>query len=626
MARGNSLWIIAVIWLILAGAAANGAPQYDIHVLGLTDADHSHSVSGYHNSVPAAVNAAGQVTGTSVRYTAHGGKSAWFFDLSSGTTTRIGLTDAAHTTGSGGHISEVFGLSGNGYVAGTSQRYSPTLPAGRSAWSYHHATDATTRTGFFDSAFHTRSNGDQESVVNTINSIGQVLGRSTRYNGTEFIYGSSSWIYDPATGTTTRIGLFGDAQHTATNGSASSTAFATRTSPLNNTGHAIGISDRYSGANERGWSAWIHERSTNFNIPIGLIDAAHTSVNGTRLNRPIGLNDAGQVIGAAWRGGDGINGDSAWYYNRASNTTVLVGLVDAEHTSIGGKKNSEPVFIGAGGHALGRSSRYSGSTNMGQSAWTYHPSSGTTTRIGLTGANYTRSDGYEFSEPVTANAGGAAVGYSARYSGSTALGYATWLRNASGAATTRVGLTDSRHTGAAGEQDSRPLFINPLGQVVGTATRYANSGGTVGQSGWFYDPVSNSTSSLVFSVGTADFASTTPRFLGDDGIVVGEYSLRSGGANLGDRAFYWTQAQGFFDLGDLVAGGPSFSDWSHLDGIIDQHGVQYIVGLAKIGSPSVPSEMAYLLSPPIPEPAGVTWMFVTAWAIALGKRRPHGPR
>ncbi len=180
--------------------------------VGLTDAEHTRATDGYRGSGFAVLNATGQVAGGASRYDGAGndlGTSAWLYN---GTATlNVGLTDPEHTDATGYRDSYPHALNDAGWVAGTAVRYDAAgiNYLGRSAWLYNGT--ATLNVGLTD-PMHTRADGyrynggiqlsgeDEQSLL--LNALGQVAGQAERYNGGDPRLGYSAWMYDPGTNTT----------------------------------------------------------------------------------------------------------------------------------------------------------------------------------------------------------------------------------------------------------------------------------------------------------------------------------------------------------------------------------------------------------------------------------------
>ncbi len=110
-------------------------------------------------------------------------------------------------------------------------------------------------------------------------------------------------------------------------------------------------------------------------------------------------------------------------------------------------------------------------------------------------------------------------------------------------------------------------FVNDAGQVAGYSERFSSGTGTSnGTLAFFYDLLSDQTTELMLSVNTATgFASSRVDYLGEDGVVLGAYTLfDAANNNLGERAYYFTLSTGMLDLGLLVDDSFAGNDWSLL--------------------------------------------------------------
>jgi hypothetical protein len=563
----------------------NGATTNDI---GLTGSEHTRN-DGYKRNFHINMNKAGQVAGGANRFnggSADLGETAWFYN---GTATiDIGLTGSEHTRNDGYKVIFAHQLIEAGQVSGRSQRFNGgSANLGWSAWLYNGAT--TIAIGLTGSE-HTRNDGYKESrggeFPEDLNEAGQVVGESNRYNGGNTDLGYSAWLYN---GTTTiDIGLTGS-EHTRNGGYKDSRSYQ-----LNEAGQVSGISLRYSGNTDLGRSAWLYNGTTT--IPIGLTGAEHTSTNGYKYSDIFALNEAGQISGGSKRFiGSTELGESAWLYN--GSTTIDIGLTGSEHTRNDGFKSSDIYGMNEAGQVNGHSQRYNGgSTMLGRTAWLYNGTS--TIDIGLTGSEHTRNDGFEFCHNLAPpNEAGQVGGYSYRYNGgSIELGKTAWLYN--GVRTIAIGLTGSEHTRNDGLKDiGGHLLINEVGQVAMHAYRYNGGSMQLGQDAWLYDPVLDQTFALQLSTRSDGYAFSSVDYLGEDGLTLGTYTLFDALDNdLGNRAFYFTVADGLHDLGSLVNGGLAANGWDLLANAIRANGLGHILGHGKLTSQSG-GQMAYLLNP-----------------------------
>lgn len=530
--------------------------------IGFFDAQHtSTGVTARQQSRPLAQNSRGEVIGTSDRYVGFTpiATSAWVWTPSLGTVP-LGLADSLHTHALGYHNSTPETINAIGQVVGRSVRYDGILNRGLSAWTWTSSV-GTTRIGLTD-AQHTQSNGFQYSSASALNSVGQVIGYSTRYRDA-IESGQSAWSWTNALGTV-RLG-FADAEHSRSDGVQSSSAIA-----VNDAGQVIGTSQRFTGLSNAGASAWAwtHSRGTT---RIGFTDGQHTTAGGYQYSNATAQNAAGQVIGYSARS-DG--GSSAWTWT-SSLGTERVGLVDAQHTRNDGLQASGVLAINPSGQVLGASARYVGGADGGGSAWTWTSSVGTT-RIGLTDAQHTRTDGYQYSSGSAINASGQVLGSAARYTGGADGGSSAWAWS-SALGTVRLGLIDSRHTRADGYQFSAGTAMNESGQAIGTSLRYDGLL-DFGTSGWFYDSSTNVTTPLIFSISSAGMATTIPNILTDSGWVLGRYTVFDGASATSENIFLWSISHGFTDLGRLVEGGLTTQGWSSLSSVVGVNEFQAIAG------------------------------------------------
>lgn len=362
-ALGNSAWLF------------DGTTTSNI---GLTDAEHTSAVTGERYSSSRNLNGAGQVVGTAQRFDsvtgASLGHSAWHYD--GATTANIGLTDAAHTSITSGERNNFSqALNEAGQVAGSAVRYAPVtgVHQGNTAWLYDGS--ATFNIGLTDTE-HTRPLSDEQySFSIAINDAGQVAGYAQRFDGITFHgLGYSAWLYDGTT--TTNIGLT-DAEHTSVYaGERYSISLA-----INDAGKVAGVAERFDSVTGSGlgYSAWLYDGTTT--TAIGLTDAEHTSITSDQRNSyGDALNDAGAVAGQAERY-DSVTGShqgySAWVYDGISTTNI--GLTDAAHTShTSGERFSASQFLNEAGQVAGIAYRYDDVTGVreGNTAWLYD---GTTT-------------------------------------------------------------------------------------------------------------------------------------------------------------------------------------------------------------------------------------------------------
>ena len=508
---------------------AAAPPAYEEIVrLGLTDTDRE-----YLGSHDIRMNEQGQVAGQSSGLNNSGiFGSAWLYDGSH--TIRLGLTDSElmESDGFPSNFNDIAALNERGQVLGISYENETSSLDDRASWLYD---GASTRRLDFD------GEGD---IASHLNDKGQVA-------GTRWVNGRSTWVWLYDGGDIIRLGFYDD-HHMPASGNVES-----RLAALNERGQVIGTS---LGSLSNARSAWLYNGSIT--VRLGLTDSEHTHSGGAQSSGGLILNEQGHVAGESDRFGGG-GGQSAWLYDGSS--TIRVGFFDDDHTASDGQQNSRISALNEQGHVAGESDRINGDGSFipwagGSSAWLYDGDN--TIRLGLTDSEHTSIDGSQSSSITALNGQGQVVGGSERFghlndapSCLDCVDHSAWLYD--GSSTTRLGFTDSAHTRNGGYQNSSIAALNERGQVAGTSTCFTDTPvrlfEVVCRTPWLYDSASDQLYDLTLSTCNNGFAYGAISYLGDDGLVLGSYTLfDEDGTDLGSRAFYFTIEEGLHDLGTLV--------------------------------------------------------------------------
>ena len=155
--------------------------------------------------------------------------------------------------------------------------------------------------------------------------------------------------------------------------------------------------------------------------------------------------------------------------------------------------------------------------------------------------------------------------------------------------------------------------MNEAGLATGYSYRFNGGNIQLGQDAWIYNPTTDQTFALNLSTRSDGFAYSRIYYLGENGLALGVYTLFDAqDNNLGDRAFYFTFADGLKDLGSLVQGGLSESGWSYLGSAVKANDLGQILGYGRLTSQSG-GQMTFSLMP-VPEPCTVVLL---AWVLAI---------
>jgi hypothetical protein len=353
--------------------------------------------SGAQTSLPKAMSSSGLVVGTSARYTGEtpNGADAWMWDGTS--TTQLGFTGNGFEGSAGYRNSLCQFVNGAGRAAGSSTRVSGVQTiTGAYAWFWDGMT--LTRLGLTGGR-NTSSSGSEASAPLLMNEAGQVVGRSTRYNGTTILPGGDAWVWQG--GATIQVGFTGGVYFDAYRGLQNSTVQF-----QNAAGQLAGTSDRYyPNENSNGASAWVWNGSTT--MQIGLLGLEYFGSDGYHLSSVVKQNQAGQIAGATARvtGQRDLNGTDTWVWN--GTTTTQIGLTGGIYTTAGGKQINVIEDQNEAGFIVGHVSRAPNLSNGLQDLWQWD---GATTR--LIGPPVTSNGPYYSNRFIAQNAAGQVIGWS----------------------------------------------------------------------------------------------------------------------------------------------------------------------------------------------------------------------
>ncbi len=204
------------------------------------------------------------------------------------------------------------------------------------------------------------------------------------------------------------------------------------------------------------------------------------------------IGGGGIIIGGGGPISTTVFGQAEWLGNIATGVTTRIGLTSSEFTRPDGIQDGSTIGFHSG-IAAGQSNRYDGTSGMGHASWIANASTGVTTRIGLFSADYTDPSGFQESV-VQYVRGGYGAGNSINYS---ANGWATWVANGATGATTRIGFYDAGYTAANGYQVSTVEGLDATG-VIGHSQRFDGEN-SIGTAAWVANPLTGVTTRLGFT-------------------------------------------------------------------------------------------------------------------------------
>ena len=309
----------------------------------------------------------------------------------------------------------------------------------------------------------------------------------------------------------------------------------------------------------------------------GLTGSPYTGTGGYQFSQVgVSLGVSSQLAGYSTRILDvnTANGRNSWAFDPITGVTTLIGLTGIDYTGLQGYQTSDNAFQNAAGQVIGKSTRYDSLfAENGQDSWFYRPATGLTTQIGLTGAVYTGTAGYQFSDVVSLNAAGQVAGSSTRITGlNSNNGGDTWVFNSTTGVTTQIGYTGAGYTGTDGYQFSLINFQNSAGQITGSSFRIFDVAADNGRDAWIYLPSSSSTVQIGLitgaHMGSNGYRSAFNIAQHENGQVVG-YSERYLGVNTVNGLDAWVYSSttgtvqiGLTGTGYMGSGGLQFTEVS----------------------------------------------------------------
>ena len=285
--------------------------------------------NGYGQSEARAVNNAGEVVGDSYNYI-DGVRAGYRAFLYNGSEILNLGSFGVDTSGLG--QSNAVDINNSGQVAGHSALYEDGNPKGWRAFRYDGAGLVSL------GVLGTDPSGRGNSLASDINDVGQVIGYSSYYVGSQF-KGNRAFLYDG--NTLINLGAFGKSP----SGEAWSYAEA-----VNNSGQVIGNSSYYVAGVQQGWRAFLYDHGALFNL--GFLGSVPNY--GSIISNAVAINDTGQITGystyyemGTYKGGRGF-----LYEHGVLNS---LGTLSTDASGYG---NSIPTALNNAGQIVGRYERF----------------------------------------------------------------------------------------------------------------------------------------------------------------------------------------------------------------------------------------------------------------------------
>lgn len=544
------------------------------------------------------------------------GMSVWMADASAETvtSTRFGLTDAAHTLPEiivgdtlihpgGLQISRMldYGMPNeNGDLAGVSIQFGSVtgdgvdtpirIHAGSSFWVGRMDTGDTYQVGLADSK-HTTGLGtrsgemlrvlkpggrfvytdpDQMYYRTYVTRDGFVAGISEQYTA-EGWRGHSAWVarFDSDAGeyVTTRVGFFGGYAggiYQDPNGREESFV-----EYLTDTGLAAGYSEMLGAPEELGaQSAWVVNIATGSQVEVGLTGTGFLVDGIYRSSRVWAINEDGWVAGQSTiyhEGGSEYWEGAAWVQKVAGSSDASTRAAERigvlfEPTST--FRENYVYGITRNARVYGEAGQDLESGGWTRDAWVATPvgENYVTTTLGLSGEGFVLPNGSRMSQLGEVFENGVATGLSTRFRGEWEdddVDYVPWLAKplpGGGYQTFRVGFYDAFHTDPDGIQAS--AFVNGVRDSAQSPRYFAGTSdhftpGGQGQSAWVVDVMDGVTR----QVGLVDARHTNV-----DGVRWSEI------AGVNSAGYVWGSSERYYDGSSVYAGSTAwiytFSDHS----------------------------------------------------------------
>jgi hypothetical protein len=468
-----------------------------------------------------------------IRESTETGRDYWLWDGTQ--TVFLGFNGPGYEGSDWSLRTELAFVSSNGFVGGTSRRYSiEQYQRGQDAWVWD--GQSVQLIGLIGPG-HESANRNRFSYVTGNSQSGSVVGTSAFFFS-EIETRTDAWFWNGST--TQRVGPTGA-------GFDQPRAIITPRL-LNERGQIAGTAfDPTAGAT----IAWVWKDGVTIPLTVAAQDGRPFL-----YAEPLAQNEDGVVAGiASRRSGLPDNQSVAWVWDGTQ--THVVGLTGPGYTSVSGFSYSAAHLVREDGLVFGSSkvlsSRLQG--DFGEDFWVWDGI--TTRRLGPLEPIHVGFEGYRRTA-LSRWSGRGIIGITYRIFPQTdsEIGDDWWVDEGDGIPHP-VGLRGPGYTASDGAQSTYLADSDRVGRIIGNSKRLFLDGTDLGETAFYYDPSTRISIPIELSVRTADgFAFSRLQQLTTDGYAIGTYKFFANGEGEGvARAFAFRPDVGVVHLEELVTGG-----------------------------------------------------------------------
>jgi len=302
----------------------------------------------------------------------------------------------------------------------------------------------------------TNSSGVTDCKANTLNSVGAVVGMSTKYVG-DVSKNSRAVRWDASGTTATELGGLGTNSSGATNGVATG---------INTAGTTVGYAIKYDGGAARGYRPVRWDAGSTTAVELEIMG---TYTNGGSTGYAYTINDAGTITGCVNKYVSGVSQGMRPVRWSASGAVTELGVLGTDSYGSG---YGQGLVINAAGDVAGYVQKYVGGNFKGNRAVRWDATGTVATELAIMG---TDANGVSESGAASLNDAGTAVGYARKYVNGVNMGDRPVRWAAGGSAVTELGILGTNINGVTA---GCAYATNAVGVTIGLVAKY-DAGGTL---------------------------------------------------------------------------------------------------------------------------------------------------